>query len=199
MHRFVVVGAGLLSIVATAGAASAADLAARPYTKAPAQVAAINHWSGFCIGLNGGGGWSGKCWGHRNEHPRCAGCPSGVRGLPHGKRCFGRWTNSAIAGKPAHGFLALRASDRANLSGSNGPAPACGRRRLRTGPRSMGSALVTGQVGYAWSNVLFYVKGGAIAAPATGMKASSLRPASFSTRRARRAGAVPLALVLTSE
>ena len=43
--------------------ASAADLAARPYTKAPPpMIAAVYDWSGFYIGLNGGGGWSGKCW-----------------------------------------------------------------------------------------------------------------------------------------
>src|SRR5438105_4807498 len=43
--------------------ASAADLAARPYTKAPApMVAAIYDWSGFYIGINGGGGSSHKCW-----------------------------------------------------------------------------------------------------------------------------------------
>ena len=41
---------------------SAADLAARPYTKAPAMIAAVYDWSGFYIGANGGGGWSHKCW-----------------------------------------------------------------------------------------------------------------------------------------
>ncbi|MGC0395284.1 opacity protein-like surface antigen [Bradyrhizobium sp. USDA 241] len=45
-----------------AAPASAADLAARPYTKAPAPIAAIYDWSGFYIGINGGGGTSRKCW-----------------------------------------------------------------------------------------------------------------------------------------
>ena len=40
------------------GAASAADLAARPYTKAPPMIAAVYDWSGFYIGVNGGGGSS---------------------------------------------------------------------------------------------------------------------------------------------
>ncbi|MBR0717422.1 outer membrane protein [Bradyrhizobium liaoningense] len=35
-------------------AASAADLAARPYTKAPAPVAAVYDWTGFYVGLNAG-------------------------------------------------------------------------------------------------------------------------------------------------
>src|SRR5262249_2248055 len=52
---------GLLALGAAAPA-SAADLPARPYTKAPAMVAAIYDWSGFYVGLNGGGGWSHKCW-----------------------------------------------------------------------------------------------------------------------------------------
>src|SRR4051794_41724545 len=41
--------------------ASAADLAARPYTKAPALVS-VYDWSGFYIGVNGGWGSSPKCW-----------------------------------------------------------------------------------------------------------------------------------------
>ena len=41
--------------------ASAADMAARPYTKAPALVSVYN-WGGFYIGANGGWGSSHKCW-----------------------------------------------------------------------------------------------------------------------------------------
>lgn len=48
------VAATLLS----AGAASAADLAARPYTKAPAPVVAVYNWTGFYIGINGGYAWN---------------------------------------------------------------------------------------------------------------------------------------------
>lgn len=40
-----------------AGAASAADLAARPYTKAPVPVLAVYNWTGFYIGANVGYGW----------------------------------------------------------------------------------------------------------------------------------------------
>src|SRR5262245_39126205 len=49
------------------GAASAADLAARPYTKAPPPPVAIYNWTGFYIGINGGGGWSDKCWDTFND------------------------------------------------------------------------------------------------------------------------------------
>ena len=34
--------------------AAAADLAARPYTKAPAAAIAINNWTGFYLGAMGG-------------------------------------------------------------------------------------------------------------------------------------------------
>ena len=51
----------LLALVATAaftGSASAADLAARPYTKAPAPMAPVYNWTGFYIfGGVGGGLW----------------------------------------------------------------------------------------------------------------------------------------------
>src|ERR1019366_69715 len=50
-----------VALVAFAAPAAAADLAARPYTKAPApMIAAIYDWSGFYIGLNGGWGSSDK-------------------------------------------------------------------------------------------------------------------------------------------
>ena len=52
----------IATIVATSalgiGATSAADLAARPYTKAPPSVAPAYNWTGFYVGLNGG--WVGS-------------------------------------------------------------------------------------------------------------------------------------------
>ena len=55
---------GTVALIALAAApAAAADLAARPYTKAPpAPIAAVYDWSGFYIGANGGWGSSRKCW-----------------------------------------------------------------------------------------------------------------------------------------
>ena len=41
----------------SATAASAADLAARPYTKAPV-IAPVYNWTGFYVGLNAGGAWN---------------------------------------------------------------------------------------------------------------------------------------------
>jgi len=45
-----------------AGAASAADLAARPYTKAPAMYAAVFNWSGFYVGGHVGGSTTNEQW-----------------------------------------------------------------------------------------------------------------------------------------
>ena len=46
-----------LAALGMAAPASAADLAAKPYTKAPpAPVLAVYDWTGFYIGANGGWG-----------------------------------------------------------------------------------------------------------------------------------------------
>src|SRR5207244_6465813 len=53
---------GTVALVAFAAPAAAADLAARPYTKAPPMVAAVYDWTGFYIGANGGWGSSRNSW-----------------------------------------------------------------------------------------------------------------------------------------
>jgi outer membrane immunogenic protein len=54
MKRLLLAGVAL----SVATAASAADMQARPYSKAPpAAVIAAYNWSGFYIGAMGGGGW----------------------------------------------------------------------------------------------------------------------------------------------
>ena len=60
MKRSLVAGFGLLALAALP--ASAADLprAATPY-RAPAYVAQYN-WTGFYLGINGGGGWGDSDW-----------------------------------------------------------------------------------------------------------------------------------------
>src|SRR6202048_3341928 len=141
-------------IAASASTASAADLAARPYTKAPPMIAAIYDWSGFYIGANGGYGTSRKEWDNVT--------PGGLfvaeegshdaTGAVAGGQIGSRWQSSAwVFGLEAQG-------DWADLRGSN--------TSLLFGPtvtnRSKINAfgLFTGQVGYAWNNALLYVKGG---------------------------------------
>ncbi|WP_089025724.1 outer membrane protein [Bradyrhizobium mercantei] len=57
MRGFAIVGAGLISFLGFASAASAADLSERSWTKAPPLVAAAFNWSGFYAGVNVGGAW----------------------------------------------------------------------------------------------------------------------------------------------
>jgi outer membrane immunogenic protein len=48
---------GTVAAFAMVTSASAADLAARPYTKAPVAVAQVMTWTGFYVGVQGGYGW----------------------------------------------------------------------------------------------------------------------------------------------
>ena len=47
----------LTALAALTGSASAADLAARPYTKAPVAVAPVADWTGCYVGGGGGDGF----------------------------------------------------------------------------------------------------------------------------------------------
>src|SRR5882762_718837 len=62
MKKFLLGTVGLAAL-GMAAPASAADLAARPYTKAPPPIVVpIYDWTGFYIGANGGWGQSRNCW-----------------------------------------------------------------------------------------------------------------------------------------
>jgi outer membrane immunogenic protein len=156
MRRLIAVGAGLFAIVATAGAASAADLAARPYTKAAPFVSPVYDWSGFYIGLNAGGGWGRECYTITNVAgvpvgPASEGCHSPKGGVVGGQIGY-RWQSTNwVFGLEAQG-------DWADLKGSNSSLTAVIPYSNQTKVNAIG--LFTGQVGYAWNNVLWYVKGG---------------------------------------
>jgi outer membrane immunogenic protein len=160
MNRFAIVGAGLLSIAGLTGAASAADLAPRTYTKAPV-MAPVYDWSGFYIGLNGGGGSSHNCWSVTNSLGTLVpatpseGCHDATGGLVGGQVGY-RWqVTNWVIGLEAQG-------DWADLKGSNTSATGTfGRLPFSNQTKIDAIGLFTGQVGYAWNNVLWYVKGGA--------------------------------------
>ena len=141
------------------GAASAADLAARPYSKAPPIIAPIYNWTGFYIGVNGGGGWADKCWDNYNvggvAFPSATeGCHT-ASGATVGGQIGYRWQASNwVFGLEAQGNWA-------DFTGSNNSVLFANTTN-RTRVDAFG--LFTGQVGYSWNNVLWYVKGGAAVA-----------------------------------
>jgi outer membrane immunogenic protein len=142
---FAVVAAGAAVGV---GAASAADLAARPYTKAP-MMAAMYDWSGFYIGGNGGGGSTRDCRTNITA-PLVFGCHDATGGVAGGQIGY-RWQSGAwVFGLEAQGDWADLTGSAISLLGTN---------NVRSKMDSFG--LFTGQVGYAWNNALVYVKGGA--------------------------------------
>jgi outer membrane immunogenic protein len=152
MRKILLAGVGLMALGVTAPAL-AADMAARPYTKAPPPVAApIYDWTGFYIGANGGWGQSRNCWGFLPVAGGFIsdGCSDRSGGLAGGQIGY-RWqTGQFVFGLEGQG-------DWADLSGS----------RLSTvdpfftlHTRVDGIGLFTGQIGWAWNQALFYVKGG---------------------------------------
>lgn len=156
MKKFLLGTVGLVAL-GMASPASAADLAARPYAKAPPMIAAVYDWSGFYIGANGGGGWSHKCWDFSGQaNARLAvnqpeGCHDASGGVAGGQIGY-RWQAASwVFGVEAQG-------DWANLTGSNVSLvfPTITNRT-----KVDGFGFFTGQVGYAFSNALVYVKGGA--------------------------------------
>ena len=148
MKKNLLLAAVSLVALSAAAPAVAADLAARPYTKAPAMVAAIYDWSGFYIGINGGGASSHATWdltnvGREGSHDATGGTVGGQIGY--------RWQSGQwVFGVEGQGNWA-------DFSGDNTSSLLA--QRNRTKIDSFG--LITGQVGYAWNNVLVYVKGGA--------------------------------------
>ena len=144
-----------VAFIAFAAPAAAADLAARPYTKAPpAPIAVVYDWSGFYIGVNGGWGSSHKCWDFTTPagtFVAAEGCHDASGGTAGGQIGY-RWQAATwVFGLEAQGNWA-------DFQGSNvsliDPT-------LRNQSRIDAFGLFTGQVGWAANNVLFYIKGGA--------------------------------------
>jgi outer membrane immunogenic protein len=132
--------------------ASAADIPARApaYAPAPAIVATAYDWSGFYIGVNGGGAtssinWNADGFGNEGSHDASGGTVGGQIGY--------RWQtpSSWVFGLEAQGNWA-------DFKGSNASLQFPGQTN-QTRIDSFG--LFTGQIGYAWDRTLFYVNGGA--------------------------------------
>jgi outer membrane immunogenic protein len=123
-----------LALVALAAPASAADLAARPYTKAPAYAPAapIYNWTGFYIGGHIGGAFPG------NDNNLLGGSNDGTfMGGVQGGYDYQFAPNWVVGLEANYSFL----STSSNFDN-----------------RGLGS--VTGRLGYTWGPALLYVKGG---------------------------------------
>jgi outer membrane immunogenic protein len=135
--------------------ASAADLAARPYTKAPPPVQAVVYdWTGFYIGGNAG-------WGNSNNKWNALGANGAFLGNEGSNNADGGFVGGQLGYRWQAGtwvFGVEAQGDWADFRGSNVSAlfaPNTNRSKLDA------FGLFTGQIGYAWNNVLLYVKGGA--------------------------------------
>ena len=159
MKNALLVGVSLAAL--GIGSASAADMAARApaYTKAPVMPVAVYNWSGFYIGGNAGGASSHNCWttnavvGIGAVAPTDEGCHNATGAVAGGQIGY-RWQlTNWVFGLEAQG-------DWADLKGSNISSPAAFS-PLSNQTKIDSIGLFTGQIGYAWNNVLWYGKGGA--------------------------------------
>ncbi|MDO9058879.1 MAG: hypothetical protein Q7U92_07665, partial [Bradyrhizobium sp.] len=156
MKKFLLGTVGLVALSLSAPA-SAADMAARPYAKAPPMVAAIYDWSGFYIGANGGWGSSRKCWDFQvgGVFVAAEGCHDATGGTVGGQVGY-RWQASQMVfGLEAQGNWADISGSRVSQQFILVPGDTISQSNIRS------FGLFTGQVGYAWNNFLGYVKGGA--------------------------------------
>lgn len=122
-------------LFALAAPASAADLAARPYTKAPIAPAAIYNWTGFYLGIVGGGAWEDA------NSPRMQG------GFVGGTAGYNWQTGNVVFGIEADGAWA----------DVNASATALG---ITVSSKTEALGTVRGRIGWAVNNVLFYGTGG---------------------------------------
>jgi outer membrane immunogenic protein len=153
----------------SAGSAEAADLPAATYTKAPAPAVAVYNWTGFYIGVHGGGDWS-----------RGGGLvdPLPLQSAPFNRATdvFGLNGSGSLAG--VHGgynwqvapswllgveadwsWTNIKVSASAPVRDLNGVA--FGGTNTTTMMRSLdGLASIRGRVGWVNNNLLLYVTGG---------------------------------------
>jgi outer membrane immunogenic protein len=151
MKKFLLGTVGLLAL-GIGAPASAADMAvkARP---APVALPLLYDWSGFYIGANGGWGQSRNCFDFVDAFGVFVadGCRERSGGLAGGQIGY-RWqAGTWVFGLEAQGDWADLSGQRISLIN---PA-------FSTRTTTDGIGLFTGQIGYAWNQALFYVKGGA--------------------------------------
>lgn len=146
MKRVLLAG---VAVVALVGAAAAADLppapGPAPYYKAPVYAPAYN-WSGFYLGINGGGGWGRSDWTTTGSFDTSGGLVGGTIG-------YNYQMNQVVVG--VEGDI-----DWANINGTtNVGCTAVGGTACQTSDNWLST--VRGRLGYAADRFLPYVTGGA--------------------------------------
>jgi outer membrane immunogenic protein len=160
MKKLLLATTGLVVVLVASAPAFAADMRARPYTKAPpAMVETINDWSGFYVGFNAGGGSSRDRWnlltnGGVAVNPALAneGTTNGGGAAVGGQIGYRYQMSNWVFGVEAQGDWSSFKGQNRNLV-----VPT-----LTDRSRTNGFGLFTGQVGYSWApGLLAYFKGGA--------------------------------------
>jgi len=153
-----------LSIVAAAlgtVSAHAADLAARPYTKAPAYVApAYYNWTGFYVGGHIGGGW-----GSTDNHSGAPGTGAFPTGTPYNSGSSSGFLGGLQGGfnwQVAPNFVLGIEGEYSWTDVKSDPTSTHGLFSVTTtnSTKTDDIAMVTGRIGYAANEWLLYAKGG---------------------------------------
>src|SRR5437879_3578276 len=146
MKNFLVGTVALIALGASVPA-MAADLAARPYTKAPAYVAApIYNWTGFYIGGHVGGAFNGSN-GFGGTSDNSDGRFLGGLQIGADYQFAPNW----VVG--IEGQYSWVGSNNTNVAFLTTPGVT-----YNLNQKGLGS--VTGRIGYTWGPALLYVKGG---------------------------------------
>ena len=131
-------------LFALAAPASAADLAARPYTKAPVAAASVYNWTGFYLGVVGGGAWEDA------NSPRMQG------GFVGGTAGYNWQTGNVVFGVEADGAWA----DASASAAGTVIVPGIGAIPASVSSKTDAMGTVRGRIGWAVNNVLLYGTGG---------------------------------------
>ena len=135
-----------VALIALGAPALAADLAARPYTKAPPVVAPIYNWTGFYIG-----GHVGGAFGNDNN----------FNGLVVGNNNDARFLGGVQVGADyqfAPNWVLGVEGQYSWIGGNNNGVLFPNGYLYTNDQRAIGS--ITGRIGYTWGPALLYVKGG---------------------------------------
>ncbi len=152
----------LISVTAFAESAMAADMAVKAPAYKAAPPVALYNWGGFYIGANGGGGSAHDCLTVLGSSAvgtltpsQPDGCHTSTGGTAGGQIGY-RWqVTNWVFGLEAQGNWA-------DFKGSNlNTAPDGPPGFFNDNTKIDSFGLFTGQVGYAFNNVLIYAKGGA--------------------------------------